>query len=251
VTKIEERIMVTTSTVAGNYPKMNQPISVMILSKTPWVRSNLKSDLITLGFKPLKGKYPNVYTDDIARKRPAIIMLDLTAFDDDTPTICKALLRENVLPSETALVAIVSEHTMEQTPMEDKFKDVIKFPYHIAELNFRLRRVMSTRHQEVDDDTIHMGKLSISPSNYEVKVDGRPVILSHREYELFKYLITHPNYVFTREKLLASIWGNSLNRRSRTVDVHIRRVRAKIGDSDEKYIRTVRRIGYAFRYNTG
>jgi DNA-binding response OmpR family regulator len=230
---------------------MNNRISVMILSGTPHISFNLKSDLMSLGYKPLPGRYPDIDVDDIIRKRPAIIILDLTVCNADTISACETLLCEKVLPPNTALVAIVSGNTLEQTPGDYKFNDIIKFPYHIAELDFRLRRVMGINSQQANDDTIRMGTLSISPSSYEVKVDGRQVVLSHREYELFKYLITHPNCVFTREKLLASIWGNGINSDSRTVDVHIRRVRAKIGDIDEKYIRTVRRVGYAFRCDPG
>jgi len=71
---------------------------------------------------------------------------------------------------------------------------------------------------------------------------------SHKEYELFKFLFTHPSHVFTREELFVTIWGNSDLGESRTVDVHIRRIRAKIGDNDQKYIKTVRGVGYTLRF---
>lgn len=226
---------------------MSEQTSVMILGNTD-IYSSLHSDLEVLGFKPLAGRYPDVDMEDITRKPPHIIMLGLTVLDHDALSACELLLREDILPPETALVALVSENTMGQIPLDYRFADIIKVPYEIAELGFRLRRVIHLYHQEPDGDTIRIGNLSISPSRYEVKVNGQPVVLSHTEYKLLKYLIIHPNHVFTREALIASIWRNNVVSDSRTVDVHIRRIRAKIGDINSTYIKTIRGVGYAFRF---
>jgi DNA-binding response OmpR family regulator len=224
---------------------MDEQISVMILGGNPDIGNSLKTDLEVLGLKPSPGRYPDIYTD-IFKKPTDVILVDLTMCDQDALLVCELLLREGVLPPETALVALLSEATIGQIPMDYKFADIIKLPYDIAEFGFRLRRVVYLNHREFAGDTIRIGNLSISPSRYEVKVGGQPAALSHKEYELFKYLITHPNRVFTRENLLTSIWGRNPESSSRTVDVHIRRVRAKIGDIDQIYIRTVRGVGYTF-----
>lgn len=108
---------------------------------------------------------------------------------------------------------------------------------------------MYLAYREPAADIIRVGDLSISPSGYEVTVKGNPVSLRYREYELFKFLITHPDRVFSRRELLADVWGNPPSIDSRTVDVHIRRVREKLGDTGCKYIRTVRGVGYVFRSN--
>jgi len=226
---------------------MDEQISVMILGKNPDIGNILQSDLEILNFKPLPGRYPDINMDDITQTHPGIVLLELTMFDDAAFSICELLLREEALPAGTALIALVSENSMGKIPIEYKFADIIKFPYDIAELGFRLRRVIYFYHEESTRDAIHIGKLSISPSRYEVKVGGKPVGLSHTEYELFKYLITHPDHVFTRKALLTSIWGDNPVNDSRTVDVHIRRVRVKIGDVDNTYIKTIRGVGYAFR----
>ena len=225
---------------------MIEQISVLVLCRNRDIGSSLESDLAILGFKPVLGKYPAVDIDDIARILPAVILLELTVCDYDALAVCDLLLNKETLPSGIALVAIVSENTMGQIPLDYNFADIIKYPYDITEFGFRLRRVLHLHHQENAGDTISIGNLSISPSRYEVKVDGQPVVLSHKEYELFKYLITHPDRVFTREVLLSSIWGYQQVSGTRTVDVHIRRVRAKIGDIDHNYIKTVRSVGYSF-----
>jgi DNA-binding response OmpR family regulator len=234
---------------AGGFT-LGEKISVMIIGGSPDMDNRLKSDLELLGFKPLPGSFPDM-AKGISDKLPGVILLDLTVGDNNARSVYEHFLRENNPPSETKLVAMLSETTIGQIPMEYNFADIIRLPYNIAELNFRLRRVISQNHREFSKDTISIGNLSVSPSEYEVKVGGRPVVLSHIEYELLKYLITHPNRVFTRERLLANIWNGTLESGSRTVDVHIRRVRAKIGDLDETYIKTIRGVGYAFRFNNG
>ena len=161
--------------------------------------------------------------DDIIRTPPCIIILELTELDHDARKICELLSREYALPPQTALVALVSENTMGQTILEYYFADFIKFPYEIAELGFRLRRELYRCNQETAGDTINIGDLSISRSECEVKIDGQLVILTYKEYELLKYLITHSDRVCTREGLLASIWGENVISGSRTVDVHISR----------------------------
>ena len=226
---------------------MDEQSAVMILGGSPNIVSSLKSDLEVLGFRPSTGRYPDVDVEAI-KKPLGAVLLELTVYDHDAISVYELLSREEILPPKTALVGLVSETVMGQIPVDYKFTDIIRFPYKIAELGLRMHRAIYLYHHEFAKDTIRVGNLSISPSRYEVKVNGQPIVLSHKEYELLKYLITHPNNVFTREKLLASIWGDNVIDGSRTVDVHIRRVRAKIGDIDQTYIKTVHGVGYAFRF---
>lgn len=226
---------------------MDEQITVMILGTNPGITRALQTDLKVLGFKTSLGRYLDINMETINQISPDIILLELTAGDRKNLTTCKVLLTEDALPTKTAPVALFSENDLGQIPLDFRFADIIMYPYDILELAFRLRRVVHLYHREPDHDEIHIGKLSISPSKYEVKVGEQTVDLSFKEYELFKYLITHPDRVFTRKALLADIWGYGQVSDSRTVDVHIRRVRAKIGDSDRIYIKTVRGVGYALR----
>jgi len=227
---------------------MDGQASVMILGGSHNI-SSLQSDLGVLGFQSSLGNYPRVETADFIQNPPSVIMLDLTESDRDAISVCEVLLRDDFLPSETALVAVLSDNTIGRIPLDYNFTDIIKFPWDISELSFRLRRVIHLCHRDAAEDTIHIGEMTLSPSRYEVKVDGNRVDLSHKEYELLKFLVTHPNRVFTREQLLSSVWGDGLESDSRTVDVHIRRVRVKIDDIDNRYIKTVRGVGYVFRFD--
>jgi DNA-binding response OmpR family regulator len=85
----------------------------------------------------------------------------------------------------------------------------------------------------------------IDEASYSVKIHDRPLNLTYKEFELLRFLVTHPARVFTREQLLSEVWGYDYFGGTRTVDVHVRRLRAKLGDM-EQLIGTVRNVGYRF-----
>ena len=85
----------------------------------------------------------------------------------------------------------------------------------------------------------------IDEASYSVKIHDRPLDLTYKEFELLRFLVTHPSRVFTREQLLSEVWGYDYFGGTRTVDVHVRRLRAKLGDM-EQLIGTVRNVGYRF-----
>ena len=88
--------------------------------------------------------------------------------------------------------------------------------------------------------------LRVNEDRYEISLDDKPLDLTFREYELLKYLMAHPGRTFTRESLLAQVWGEDYLGGTRTVDVHIRRLRMKIETDGRAYIKTVRSVGYRF-----
>lgn len=112
-----------------------------------------------------------------------------------------------------------------------------------AELDSRIRLLVSSN---PTDGLISAGGIVIDDSAYSALVDGRPLDLTYTEFELLKYLVQHPGRVFSREHLLADVWGYDYFGGTRTVDVHIRRLRAKLGAEHEALIGTVRNVGYRF-----
>ena len=226
----------------------NHTISVTVLGKRPDIIEELISDLVILGFDPKSVDYLNINVQDIVSDSPDIIIMDLTVFNFSELASFQKFIIEDIIPSRISLVALVSGKSLYQIPLDFGFDDIITYPYETSELSYRLHRLTQLNHYDSIEDTLYIGDLSISPSRYEVKVDGHSVPFSHKEYELFKFLFTHPSHVFTREELFVTIWGNSNLGESRTVDVHIRRIRAKIGDNDQTYIKTVRGVGYTLRF---
>jgi DNA-binding response OmpR family regulator len=127
--------------------------------------------------------------------------------------------------------------------LEGQADDFLVEPATDAELWLRLRRFSTA---EGDGHSIQVGGLVIHPQSYEVFIDGRPMQLTFKEYELLKFLAAHPERVWDRQALLNRIWAYDYFGGTRTVDVHIRRLRAKLGPRYADLIQTVRQVGYKF-----
>lgn len=118
-----------------------------------------------------------------------------------------------------------------------------------AEVEARLRMVVQRTAQESLDSApqeISSGELTIDAGGYTARLRGLPLDLTYKEFELLKYLVQHPGRVFTRAQLLQEVWGYDYYGGTRTVDVHVRRLRAKLGLEHEVLIGTVRNVGYRF-----
>ena len=120
-------------------------------------------------------------------------------------------------------------------------------PPRADELVARARRALGSSGAADDPDTIRAGDLVINTATYEVSVDGRRVSLRFKEYELLLLMAANPGRVYSREVLLNQIWGYEYIGGTRTVDVHIRRLRSKIEDAGHRFIETVWQVGYRFR----
>jgi DNA-binding response OmpR family regulator len=114
-----------------------------------------------------------------------------------------------------------------------------------AELDARIRLAIGRQDQQKTGSKIQASGVVIDEASYSAKVHGRPLDLTFKEFELLRFLATHPSRVFTREQLLSEVWGYDYFGGTRTVDVHVRRLRAKLGDL-ESLIGTVRNVGYRF-----
>lgn len=114
-----------------------------------------------------------------------------------------------------------------------------------AETDARIRLVVDRLAKENSVSKIQASGVVIDEASYSAKVHGRPLDLTFKEFELLRFLATHPSRVFTREQLLSEVWGYDYFGGTRTVDVHVRRLRAKLGDL-ESLIGTVRNVGYRF-----
>jgi two-component system, OmpR family, response regulator len=121
--------------------------------------------------------------------------------------------------------------------------DYVAKPFSPRELAARVRAVLRRASaQSVAPEMLRLGSLALSPAAREVTVDGRPVELTQREYDLLEYLVRRPSRVIPRDELLANVWGFLAPGETRTVEVHVAQVRKKLGRPDA--IRTVRGVGY-------
>ncbi len=116
-------------------------------------------------------------------------------------------------------------------------------PVSPVELRLRLKRLSSPGQS---DDVLIFKDLELNPLTYQASVAGEPLDLTFMEYELLRYLMENPVRVWSREQLLSKVWGYDYYGGARTVDVHIRRLRAKLGEERSSWITTVRSVGYRF-----
>ena len=123
--------------------------------------------------------------------------------------------------------------------------DVILLSAGPAEVDARIRLAMGRQSADQVSSRIQTSGISIDESSYSAKVHGKPLDLTYKEFQLLHFFATHPSRVFTREQLLSEVWGYDYFGGTRTVDVHVRRLRAKLGDL-EQLIGTVRNVGYRF-----
>ena len=129
---------------------------------------------------------------------------------------------------------------------EDLFDDFVVGPFDVSEVATRLRHRLRRSGNDTVAPRIDHGPLSMNLETYQATIAGRPLDLTYMEYELLRFLATNPNRVFTRETLLSRVWGYEYYGGARTVDVHVRRLRAKLGEEHAHLISTVRSVGYKF-----
>ncbi|GAB3517757.1 winged helix-turn-helix transcriptional regulator [Arthrobacter monumenti] len=145
------------------------------------------------------------------------------------------------------LMLVLTEGGMAAVAPSWMADDVILDTAGPAEVEARLRLVVVRANTDEPAETeIRVAGVVIDESSYTVKVNGKLLNLTFKEFELLKYLAQHPGRVFSRDQLLHEVWGYDYYGGTRTVDVHVRRLRAKLGADHENLIRTVRNVGYHF-----
>ncbi|MEY2995652.1 MAG: hypothetical protein RLZZ39_477 [Actinomycetota bacterium] len=144
------------------------------------------------------------------------------------------------------LLLVTGAQLDELTLRDELFDDFCLQPFHPRELEARLRHLFSYSTSAPRTELVDYEDLVLNLETYQASVDGRPLDLTYMEYELLKFLVQNPGKVFTREMLLSRVWGYDYYGGARTVDVHIRRLRAKLGEEYANLIQTVRSVGYRF-----
>jgi DNA-binding response OmpR family regulator len=159
--------------------------------------------------------------------------------------LCRALRKRDV-PLTPLLLILTADQLSELELREDLFDDFCVVPWRGQELDARLGHLFWRTGRGTRPDLVEYGPLVLNLETYQASLASRPLDLTYMEYELLKFLATHPGKVFTRETLLSRVWGYEYYGGARTVDVHIRRLRAKLGEEQANLISTVRSVGYRF-----
>ena len=173
----------------------------------------------------------------------AIVCADLDP--EQAFSLCRTLRkRDSVL--EPLLLLVSGTQLGDLGEREELFDDFCLSPFHPQELEARLRHLMWGTGRGAAPELVEYADLALNLETYQAALSGRPLDLTYMEYELLKFFATHPAKVFTREQLLSRVWGYEYYGGARTVDVHVRRLRAKLGEEHANLIQTVRSVGYRF-----
>ena len=157
-------------------------------------------------------------------------------------SLCKILTTTGVT---VPLLLVLTEGGLTAVSADWGASDVVLDTSGPAEVDARIRLAIGRQTQEHSQSKIQASGITIDEASYSAKAHGRQLDLTFKEFELLRFFATHPSRVFTREQLLSEVWGYDYFGGTRTVDVHVRRLRAKLGDL-ESLIGTVRNVGYRF-----
>lgn len=176
--------------------------------------------------------------------RPALVVLDVMLPGKDGWSI----LHDIRMESETPVIMLTAKgETGDRVQGLDLgADDYMSKPFDAKELIARIKAVMRRSVPEDPERVITLPGLTVSLENYSVLLDGRPLEMPPKEIELLYFLAAHSGKVFTRDQLLEQVWGFSFYGDSRTVDVHVKRIREKIGEDHSWQLRTVWGVGYKF-----
>lgn len=171
-----------------------------------------------------------------------VIIVDARADLVGAKSLCKIL---NTTGLDAPLLLVVTEGGLTAVSTDWGIDDVVLAGAGPAEIDARIRLVIGRMSQEQVSTRVQTSGITIDEASYSAKVRGKPLDLTYKEFQLLHFFATHPSRVFTREQLLSEVWGYDYFGGTRTVDVHVRRLRAKLGDL-EQLIGTVRNVGYRF-----
>jgi DNA-binding response OmpR family regulator len=187
--------------------------------------------------------------DTAARLEPADGWAGAVVSADRDPegawSFCRTVRKRDV-PLAPLLLLVSGAQLADLELRDDLFDDFCLAPFHPRELEARLKHLFWKKGGGTRPELVEYGPLALNLETYQAYIGGRPLDLTYMEYELLKFLAQHPGKVFTREILLSRVWGYEYYGGARTVDVHIRRLRAKLGEEHANLIQTVRSVGYRF-----
>ena len=182
-------------------------------------------------------------TEDLTALHPDVLLIDATADTRvaEESTRALALAWEIGLPP---IIVVVDGEAVTSFRFEVGADDFLLTDASSGEISARLAMIMRRAGHGDEETVLKVGDLTVNPENYQVYVRGTPLDLTYKEFELLKFLAQRPGRVCDRDMLLREVWGYDYYGGTRTVDVHIRRLRAKLGPEHEALIETIRNVGY-------
>ena len=230
--------------------------SILLVDDDPNISHLIRLYLQKEGYTVIQADRGDTAINLFNQHNPSLVLLDIMLPVIDGLEVLKEIRKKSKTP---VIMLTAKDETFDKVlGLELGADDYITKPFENKELVARVKAVLRrvcenpTENKEPADDTLYFPSLSISLSRYEVRYKEQLIEMPPKELEVLYFLASYPNRVFTREQLLEKVWGFDFFGDSRTVDVHIKRVREKFPDCQELgwEIHTVWRVGYKFEYNT-
>ena len=218
-------------------------INIALASSDRKYVRELRLQLIGWGYRPWMADPEETLTDQVQERGADLLILDFTS-PIGTPTSVVRSLKSDRELKHIPIVALVDAREAPTLDFSIGLEDFLVRSDSFEELNTRIRFVLWRLSKVDTKDTIKAGALMMNLGSYQATVRGEPLELTYKEFELLRFLMTHRGRVFSRDALLRHVWGEEYLGGTRTVDVHIRRLRAKIGPQFDELIQTVRNVGY-------
>lgn len=217
---------------------------VLVLGKSEGELSSITASIAGLNHFVKSAWDLDSLSDAVANGSPDLIAIDLRS-GGETLAHAKDLIANYDQVGQAARIAIAEDPEMPE--LQSRYiNDFILYPYDEVELSTRVIRLLSKSQRLKSGKLLTAEGLVIDTESFEVSVDGKQLALTFKEFELLRYLAAHPGRVHTREALLNRVWGYEYFGGLRTVDVHVRRIRSKLGPKYLNLIQTVHGVGYKF-----
>ena len=185
---------------------------------------------------------PSAFWEAMAERIPSLVLLDIMLPEEDGISVLKKL-RSSARTSKLPVIMLTAKGTEydKVLGLDGGADDYVTKPFGMMELLSRIRAML--RRTETESGVYRCGTLAVDPGQHTVTVNGRDVTLTQKEFEVLCLLLKNRGQVLSRERLIEDVWGYAFTGESRTVDVHVRTLRQKLGEAGA-YIETVRGYGY-------
>ena len=217
---------------------------IYLLEDDDSIRKLVVYALESAGFEARGFERPGLFHKAMEQELPELILLDIMLPEEDGLSVLKKL-RASALTRDVPVIMLTARNTEydKVIGLDNGADDFITKPFGMMELVARVRALLRRAQKDKTPKELVHGCLSLSPDKRSVHVSGVNVELTYKEFEMLHVLMEHEGIVMSRDMLMDRVWGSEFDGENRTVDVHIRTLRAKLGTAGE-YIKTVRGIGY-------
>lgn len=224
---------------------MNQPKTILIVDDEPDIIEILRYNLEKEGYRTLSAMNGLDAVSTAKQQKPDLILLDVMLPDMDGIQTCETIRKIPELGKTIiAFLTARSEDYSEIAGFQAGADDYIAKPIRPRVLLSRIQSLLKRSHQqEVPSQLVQYKDITIDKERFVVQVGNNSLTLPNKEFKILELLISKPERVYSREEIYSYVWGSEIVVGDRTIDVHIRRLREKLG---EKYIFTVKKIGYVF-----